>query len=176
MSLDRDDEAIRELEEDAPEPTPLESALANDTLRDVIRQTPLVVDTETSLVEAIRLMQAERRGCALVLEGGQLAGIFTERDVLMRVAGRALDLERTAVSACMTPAPVTLPADSSVAYALHRMVLEGFRHIPVVDEVGKPIAVVSMRELIEYLSEFFKGRVLNLPPEPHIKYRSREGA
>jgi 2-oxoglutarate/2-oxoacid ferredoxin oxidoreductase subunit beta len=176
MSLDRDDEASRELEEDTSEPTELESALANDTLRDAINQTPLVVDAETTLAETIGRMQAEHRGCALVLDGGQLAGIFTERDVLMRVAGRALDLERTAVSACMTPAPVTLPADASVAYALHLMVLEGFRHIPVVDEAGQPTAVVSMRELIEYLSEFFNRGVLNLPPEPHVKYRSREGA
>ena len=70
----------------------------------------------------------------------------------------------------------TLPADSSVAYALHIMVLEGFRHIPVMDEAGKPTAVVSMSDLIEYLSDFFNRDVLNLPPEPHVKYRSREGA
>jgi CBS domain-containing protein len=111
-----------------------------------------------------------------VLGGDQLAGIFTERDVLMRVAGRVLEPERTLVSACMTPDPVILPADSSVAYALHIMVLEGFRHIPVMDEAGKPTAVVSMSDLIEYLSDFFNRDVLNLPPEPHVKYRNREGA
>jgi CBS domain-containing protein len=175
MSTDRDDETSRELEE-GPEPTGLESALSNDTLRDVVKQAPLVVDAETSLAEAIRRMQAGQRGCALVLKGDQLAGIFTERDVLMRVAGHALDPEGTLVSACMTPTPVTLPADSSVAYALHLMVLEGFRNIPVLDEAGKPTAVVSMRDLIEYLSEFFNREVLNLPPEPHAKYRSRDGA
>jgi CBS domain-containing protein len=72
----------------------------------------------------------------------------------------------------MTPTPVTLPADSSVAYALHLMVLEGFRNIPVLDEAGKPTAVVSMRDL----SEFFNREVMNLPPEPHANYRSRDGA
>ena len=176
MSMDRDDEASRELGEEGREPTELESALANDTLRDVVKQRPLLVGAETSVAEAIRRMQAEHRGCALVLGGDQLAGIFTERDVLMRVAGRVLEPERTLVSACMTPDPVILPADSSVAYALHIMVLEGFRHIPVMDEAGKPTAVVSMSDLIEYLSDFFNRDVLNLPPEPHVKYRSREGA
>jgi hypothetical protein len=101
---------------------------------------------------------------------------LTERAVLLRIAGRVLEPERTLVNACMTPEPVTLPADSSVAYALHIMVLEGFRHIPVMDEAGKPTAVVSMSDLIEYLSDFFNRGVLNLPPEPHVKYRSREGA
>jgi CBS-domain-containing membrane protein len=74
------------------------------------------------------------------------------------------------------PDPVTLPADSSVAHALNLRVVEGFRHIPIVDEDGKPAAVVSMRNLIEYLSDFFKRDVLNLPPDPHARYRSREGA
>jgi CBS domain-containing protein len=155
--MDRDDETSRELEE-GPEPTGLESALANDTLRDAVEQAPLVVDAETSLAEAVRRMQAEQCGCALVLKGDQLAGIFTERDVPMRVAGQALDPERTLVSACMTPTPVTLPADSSVGYALHIMVLEGFRHIPVMDEAGKSTAVVSMRDLIEYLSDFWRPK------------------
>lgn len=176
MSMDREDEASRLLEEEGPGPTELESALANDTLSDVAKQAPLVVGAKTSLAEAIRRMQEEHRGCALVIEADKLTGIFTERDVLMRVAGHALDPERTAVSACMTPDPVTLPADASVAFALHIMVLEGFRHIPVMDEVGKPTAVVSMRDVIEYLSDFFTRDVLNLPPEPHVRYRSRDGA
>ena len=44
------------------------------------------------------------------------------------------------------------------------MVLEGFRHIPLVDDDDRPVAVVSMRNLIEYLSDFFNRDVLNLPP------------
>src|SRR5713101_3283716 len=107
MSTDRDDEASRLLEEEGPGPTELESELANDTLSDVAKQAPLVVGAKTSLAEAIRRMQEEHRGCALVVEADKLAGIFTERDVLMRVAGHALDPERTAVSAYMTPDPVT---------------------------------------------------------------------
>ena len=109
MSMDRDDEASRLVEEEGPGPTELESALANDTLSDVAKQAPLVVGAKTSLAEAIRRMQEEHRGCALVIEADKLTGIFTERDVLMRVAGHALDPERTAVSACMTRDPVTLP-------------------------------------------------------------------
>jgi CBS domain-containing protein len=175
MAID-DDEAKRVQEEECPGPTELESALTEDTMSDVVNQPPLVVEASTTLAEAIRQMQQESRGCALIVEHGRLSGIFTERDVLMRVAGKPFDPDGTPVSECMTPDPVTLPADSSVAHALNLMVVEGFRHIPIVDEDGKPAAVVSMRNLIEYLSDFFKRDVLNLPPDPHARYRSREGA
>jgi CBS domain-containing protein len=76
----------------------------------------------------------------------------------------------------MTRDPVTLPADASVAFALNKMVVEGFRHIPLVDDQGHPTAVVSMRDLIEYLSAFFNRDVLNLPPDPRAAFRNRDGA
>src|SRR5262249_50680552 len=173
----RDDEAIDALlKEECPGPDDLESALVNETLNDVTKQPSLVVETGATLAETIVQMQRETRGCALVVEHGQLVGIFTERDLLMRVAGHPIDLARTPISDYMTRNPVTLPADSSVAFALNRMLIEGFRHIPLVDERGHPTAVVSMRELIEYLSDFFNRDVLNLPPEPHTNFRKREGA
>jgi CBS domain-containing protein len=76
----------------------------------------------------------------------------------------------------MTPDPVTLPGDANVAFALNRMLVQGFRHIPLIDEQGHPIGVVSMRDLIEYLSDFFDKEVLHLPPEPRTAFRNRDGA
>jgi CBS domain-containing protein len=111
------------------------------------------------------------------MENDRLAGIFTERDILMKVAGQPLDLIHTPVSASMTPDPFTLPADANVAFALSKMVLEGFRHIPLVDDEGYPTAVVSMRNLIEYLGEIYSRELLTMPPEPHQhRFKSREGA
>src|SRR5262249_33089150 len=163
------DSASRLDEEEHPGPSELESALTYDTLAEVVTQVPIVLDAATSLAETIRRMQQERRACVLLVEDGKLAGIFTERDVLMKVA------EGTPVSACMTRDPVTLPADSTVAYALNLMAMEGFRHIPMVDDDGHPRAVVSMRNLIEYLGEFYGRDVVNLPPDPRQgRFKSRE--
>src|SRR6266851_1997618 len=175
MSLDND-ETDRVLEEERPGPSDLESALVSITLSDVVAHTPLVVEANTSLAGVIEAMQRDDRGTVLVVEAGKLVGIFTERDVLMKVAGHPIDLTQRKVSAFMTPDPVTLPADSALAFALNRMVLEGFRHIPLVDDDNRPVAVVSMRNLIEYLSDFFNRDVLNLPPDPHVKSIKREGA
>jgi CBS domain-containing protein len=171
-----DDDVFKSGEEECPGPADLESALLLETLNNVTTQPPLVVDAGATLAETIGGMREGSRGCALVIEAGRLVGIFTERDVLMRVVGRPIDFERTAIMDYMTRDPVTLPSDSSVAFALNRMLIEGFRHIPLVDQQGHPTGVVSMRLLIEYLSDFFNRDLLNLPPEPRASFRNREGA
>ena len=177
MPLEDDDERERLLEEEHPGPQVLESALANTALSEVVSQPALTVSPSTTLAETIRLMQLERRACVLILDNGRLAGIFTERDILMKIAGQPLDLIHTPVSASMTPDPFTLPDDANVAFALSKMVLEGFRHIPLVDDDGRPTAVVSMRNLIEDLGEIYSRELLTIPPEPNQhRFKSREGA
>ena len=168
-----DTEIDRVISEECPGPD-LESALTEDTLAMVLREPPLVVGADATLADALRLMREERRGYVLVMAGERLAGIFTERDVLMKVAGNPLNVERTPVAAYMTRDPVTLPGSAGVAFALNHMIVEGFRHIPIV-EGGCPIGVVSMRDIIEYLCEHFRSEVLNLPPN-HLTAREPDGA
>lgn len=164
------------VEEENPGPSELESALLRERMSDALSNHGLMVDEATSLDEVLRLMREQRQGCVLVTRERRLFGIFTERDVLMKVVGTRIDLERTPIRAFVTRNPVVLPADATIAYALNRMVVEGFRHVPVVDQNGCPAGVVSMRDIIEYLSEFFPKDVLNLPPEPMVSFRHREGA
>ena len=176
MPLD-EDEASRLEAEESPGPSELESALANDTLADVVTQPPLILEGAVSLAQAIQKMRDERRACVLVVESEKLRGVFTERDILMKVAGTAMDLEATRLDQVMTHDPVTLPADSSVAYALNLMVLEGFRHIPMVDDDDRPVAVVSMRNLIEYLGSFYSRDLLTIAPHPRLsRFKNRDGA
>jgi CBS domain-containing protein len=171
-----DDDVERVEREELPGPADLDLVLTSETITDAIANPPLILDAGTSLAETLRRMREQSRGCVLVVQNGKLVGIFTERDVLLRVAGQPIDLEQTTVSAYMTKDPVHLPADSSVAFALNKMVVEGFRHIPLVDEEGRPSGVVSMRELIEYLSGFFSKELLTLPPNPGMSFRNRDGA
>jgi hypothetical protein len=122
-----DDNVLASDEEECPGPVDLESALLTETLDKVTTQPPVVVEAGATLAETISRMQQGSRGCALVVnDSGRLAGVFTERDVLMRVAGHAIDLGQTAVRDYMTRDPVTLASDSSVAFALNRMLIEGF--------------------------------------------------
>ena len=171
-----EDDTTRMLEEECPGSPDLESALANESVGSAASHPALVVDVSTPLGRVLQLMREGSRGAVLVVSDGTLVGIFTERDVLMKVAGQSSDLEHIAVSQLMTVDPVTLPVDASVAFALNKMLIEGFRHIPLVDDQNRPIAVVSMRDLIDYLSNFFSREILNLPPDPRVGFRNRDGA
>jgi len=171
-----DDDVFDPAEKECPGPAELESALLTETLNNVTIQPPLVADAGGILAETIARMRHGSRGCALVTDSGRLMGIFTERDVLMRVACRPIDFEGAVIRDYMTRDPVTLSSDSSIAFVLNRMLIEVFRHIPLVDDQGRPTGVVSMRQLVEYMSESFNREFLNLPPEPRASFRSREGA
>jgi CBS domain-containing protein len=176
MPFDEEEASRREAEE-SPGPSVLESALANDTLADVVTQPALILDGATMLADAIRTMREEKRACVLVIESQKLAGVFTERDILMKVAATSVDVNNTRLDQVMTRDPVTLPADSNVAYALNLMVLEGFRHIPIVDDDELPVAVVSMRNLIEYLGSFYSRDLLTIAPHPRLsRFKNRDGA
>jgi len=127
--------------------------------------------------EAIDTMKRAHLSCVLVVEHDHLVGVFTERDVLTKVAAQEIDVDRTPVRACMTPNPEWLELDDELVYALHRMSVDGYRHIPIVDAQGRPTALVSMRAIVEYLVVLFPQEILNLPPSPaHSRPRTTEGA
>ena len=174
--LSREDVESFDHDEEKLESAELGSALLRETLKNALSNHGLILDEQTPLDDALRQMREHRQGCILATRDGKLTGIFTERDVLMKVVGTTIDLERTPIRPYMTRDPETLPADAIVAYALNKMCVEGFRHVPLTDEQGRPVGVVSMRDIIEYLSGFFPKDVLNLPPAPTKGFRSREGA
>ena len=76
----------------------------------------------------------------------------------------------------MTRNPETLPHDASIAWVLNKMSVGGFRHVPVVDEQNHPVCVISVRDVVHFLVDFFPHEVLNLPPEYDSSTKSREGA
>lgn len=136
---------------------------------------PRHVSPTQTVSEAVDLMRREKIGCVLVCEKGKVVGIFTERDLLRRVLaeGKPLTLK---IMDCMTPNPVAVCPKESIAAAVHRMVEGGYRHLPVVDEVGRALGVLSVKRIMHYLAEHFPATVYNLPPEPGTVPQTREGA
>ena len=139
----------------------------------------VVLATESTVTEAMRAMQREHRGCVLVTDDGtrasKLVGIFTERDVLNRIVDRGKNPATLALSEVMTPDPDVLSVKSTIAYALNKMSVGGFRHVPVVDDDHRPALVISVRDIVEYLVAAFPREVLNLPIQDGLT-RTREGA
>ena len=126
----------------------------------------ITVNKGISLKEAIDTLLARNIGSILVLDGKTLCGILTERDLLNKVAGLNLDHEKEKVDAYMSTNPAMLKDTDTVEDALRYMNEKGYRHIPVVNEAGAPVSVISIKDIIGYLVEFFPNDVLNLPPHP----------
>ncbi len=114
---------------------------------------PIIVSPETSVQEMVEKMQAlPAKGCVLICDKDKkLVGIASIRDVLLKVAGIVKDLKNTPVKNIMTSKPESLDKDAPLSFALHKMSIGKFRHVPVLDK-GIPIGVVSTRDIIEYLS------------------------
>jgi CBS domain-containing protein len=144
-------------------------------------RSPLVFAPSASVAEATRAMQKEHRGCVLVTEDGtpqsRLIGIFTERDILFRIVDRGRNPATLPLREVMTLEPECLLLGATVAHVLNQMSVGGFRHVPVVDEQGRPAFVISVRDVVELLVASFPREVLNLPTGPGAgRTRTREGA
>jgi CBS domain-containing protein len=142
----------------------------DDTLLQLAPADPICLPASASVRDAVQRMLARRQAGVLVVdEAGRLVGIFTERDVLLRVIARDLDVGRTLLGAVMTPNPEALSRDARVAYALHCMSVAGYRTIPIVDAERHPVGIVTVTDVVRWLADLFPEAVLNLPPGDRLK-------
>lgn len=99
-----------------------------------------------SVRDAVRVMAERKIGAVLIKRDDQLAGIFTERDVLTRIVDAGLDANATRLAEVMTVDPDTLAPSDRAVDALMKMSSRGYRHLPVVDE-GQLVGIVSIRDI-----------------------------
>jgi CBS domain-containing protein len=137
-------------------------------------QPPLVLDAGLGAGEVIRAMRDSGLGYALITVDGQLAGIFTERDIFLSVLGNERVLQQP-VSSLMSPEPVCVAGSDPVWRAVMLMHEGGYRQIPVVDGEGKIAGCVRQKDVAGYLVDHFAGYVLNLPPDPDQLAQTPDG-
>lgn len=104
---------------------------------------------------AVAGMRDKGTHCALVVEGGVLVGIFTERDFLNRIAAEKRDPAAVPVREVMTAKPEALRPHDNVSYAIHQMAVRKFRNVPVVDGEGRPTSVLDVRLVMMHLLKVF---------------------
>jgi len=133
--------------------------MPNRTIAKVIAGQQIVTGAPTMTVQeaAVRMKEAHV-GAILVVEDGQLLGIFTERDALNRVLAENRPARTVVLSEVMTPDPVTIGADRPLGHALHMMFEGGYRHVPVVAS-GAPIGMVSARDALGNEMVDFEGEL-----------------
>ena len=132
--------------------THVEEDLLRDRIEMLSPHLPSTVPPTTKVGEALEKMIAERIGCVIVVEDNRLVGIFSERDAVLKINADAPRLAAQPIARYMTPNPETLAADDEIAFALHKMDLGGYRHLPIV--AGNTLrGVVSIRDILGYLTK-----------------------
>ena len=113
---------------------------------------PLLLRPDASVAEAVELMRERREGCVFVTEEqAGLVGMLSERDVIVRVAAPGRDPAKTRLEEVMTGRPATLRPSDPLAWALHRMAVDGYRHLPLLED-GQLVGFLSIRTVIEKLA------------------------
>lgn len=149
----------------------LESALLADTVRLLAPSEPIRCSADTTVHEAITQMAEKRRAAVVIVDGdGRLTGIFTERDLLRRVVVPGRDPQRTRLGEVMTRDPETLGADALIASAVNRLHHASYRTIPLVDADRRPIGIMTVNDVVQWLAELFPEAVLNLRPGAELRH------
>jgi CBS domain-containing protein len=177
-------EDLDELEGDEGEP---EIARQRDVGRQILetpvaalkRSETVTVAPTATVARAAELMRRKNVSAVMVVErkGGKarLAGIFTERDLVSRALA-ARGWQRAPVRRFMTERPETLRPRDPVAYAMNKMSVGGFCHVPLVDDRGAPAGMISVRDVADFVVELLPEHILNLPSEPDLAvHRTAEG-
>ena len=133
-------------------------------------QPPALATMDTTVDEAVNLMHSMGSSCVLIISSqpstlGQLLGIFTERDLLCRVVATGLPPRSTRLGQVMTTDPDTLGPTDSIAFAINRMGVEGYRNVPIVDRQRMPLGVLTVRDVVQHLQDVFAGFEVTAPTD-----------
>ncbi|HEY3165297.1 MAG TPA: CBS domain-containing protein [Candidatus Limnocylindrales bacterium] len=131
-------------------PTTFRGQLLGEHLDELGIAAPETIDIDGTVDEAIARMHDKAIDCVLVTAAGRLVGIFTDRDAVVKVAGQAVGAR--SIASLMTRDPVVLRHDETIAVAINKMAVGGFRHIPIVEN-GRPTGVVTARDVFRHLVE-----------------------
>ena len=124
------------------------------------------VDVGDPMWKVVDEMKAKGRGAVLVEDRGMLVGIFTERDLMSRVDHDDALWSHVVVRDVMTPNPKVMHPGDSLAEAVRQLIDGRRRHLPIVDERGAVLGLISIRDVLVYVASRFPEELINLPPDP----------
>jgi CBS domain-containing protein len=134
----------------------VERSLMEDPVSVLRPRSAVTLSSEATVAEAMQTMSAQDIGAVLIVDdGGRLLGIFSERDLLTKVAGNELSCGRP-IREFMTADPETVRATDPLAFALHKMDGGGYRHLPVVQD-GRLLGMISVRDMLRYVTSLCRS-------------------
>jgi CBS domain-containing protein len=137
----------------------VERSLMDDRVSGLQLQEPITVKPTATIRDAIQAMLDHNLGAILVVDQNhRLLGILSERDLLTKVAGLHERYAELPVAQFMTANPETVVAEDTLAFALHKMDVGGYRHLPVQATDGRPLGVISVRDMLRHITRLCKER------------------
>ncbi len=158
----------------APRSETFSSDLLEESIASIRPSIPVCVQASEMTTGVVLGMSERNHGAVLVVDGDVLVGIFSERDFMRRVFRRR-DPDTTPVSEVMTRDPECLGPEHSIAFVLNKMTVGGFRHVPIVDAEGRPVGIVSVKDIVQLIASRFPNHVLPVPPEPRLRMGHEDG-
>lgn len=153
----------------------IEEVLRETKIYQILRPKLVMGLPALTLREALDLMREERSGYLVIAdEHSRLKGLFTEREVLMKILGKGVSLEESVTKYMRTDLHTLTKADT-IDKALFLMNTYNTRHIPLLDDFGQVCGILSVRTIIRFLAELFPEEVFNLPPSAGQIARTVEG-
>jgi CBS domain-containing protein len=135
----------------------VERSLMEDLVSCLQPRQAITLPPTVTVKQAIQAMLAHDIGAVLIVDdAGKLAGIFSERDLLTRVASPNVDHTDQPVSDFMTPNPETVRPTDTLAFVLHKMDSGGYRHLPVLQD-GQPLGMISVRDMLGHITSLCKS-------------------
>jgi CBS domain-containing protein len=137
-------------------------------VRDVMSSRPRCVSPDTTVTEAAELMESEDVGSLPVLDGDELAGMITDRDIVLRAVARGKDPRGMPVREVSTREVVTVRGDEDLSEALKLMASHQVRRLPVVDDSNRLVGVLAQADVAQEAREKTVGQVveeISRPPE-----------
>ena len=164
LESDDEDQWLAGMESAEDELEIKEAVRVQDPISTLELPKPLTVEGGTNLHHALDVLQKKRQNCILVVKNDVLHGILTERDILLKVTGKGYDLDLVTVDEFMTPDPEYLTPENPLAYALNKMHIGGFRHVPIVNDDRVPVGLIGITDIISTIADYFSREIINLPP------------
>ncbi len=106
-----------------------------------------------SVEKIVQILQKEKQSAMLVIQHERLMGIVSKRDLLRRTAGNETKLSGIKALDVMTANPEIVKAADPLSFAVNKMAMGGFRHLPVLSEEGEPIGIISIQDVLSFLAQ-----------------------
>jgi CBS domain-containing protein len=129
-------------------------SIMKNSLSKLKSKAPVIIPPTTTVAEAVELLRGKNIGCVLIGTKDKIVGVFSERDVLLRLGEKYQESADQLVTQFMTINPEQLDINTPIAFALNRMSVGHFRHLPITSE-GQLVGIISIRDILSFLSEWY---------------------